>query len=43
MNTLDRETIADHFKSFQDSYLKILLKFGVDKDLDIPCDSLPKI
>ena len=26
---------GDHFKSFQDSYLKILLKFGVDKDLDI--------
>ena len=26
---------GDYFKSFQDSYLKILLKFGVDKDLEI--------
>jgi len=26
---------GNHFKSFQDLYLKILLKFGVDKDLDI--------
>ena len=26
---------GDDFKSFQDSYLKILLKFGVDKDLEI--------
>ena len=26
---------GNHFKSFQDLYLKILLKFGVDKNLDI--------